>query len=640
MFTGRQLKIIELIFNNTQGIHGSKIAELLSVSSRTIRHEIGEINDRWQNECCIKSSKKSGYYFQAENIQFVRDFLFKYRNLENEDTDSEKRRYAILGLLLFDEDMELDEIGERLYVSSQTVYKDILKLQQQLKKKYGIELLNISGSYVRIIEDEHKIRELMFKIIKDEVLIKESAGTHYLKDLLPDAYDQSEYEYLLEQIKHYFNEQGVMLTDGNLIMAASAIYIAIVRNQYDYRAAEVENSGIDSNVKRLIDVLIQAQWSLYPQDMYSLNQFLHTFKLNDEKDESDISNFSIHVLDEFCQEVLDKYNFDLRTSEALYLNMLAHFEYMLRRLENEFQLLNPILDDVKKKYPYAYEISMLIVHIVYKYKNTYVQDDEISYIAIYLEHFLENVNQKLNVILISSARLSVSHILLNWLKNNFSNQLNVQTVLPIHSLASYVNENAVDLILSTNDMALHPIIPTYKINSLPSSQDQLLLNDMIHTIRISQRFREVVKKHFSPEMIKIYEDKTTFESIITDMAQKLETYNKINDAEEFAKDVLQREINYPTFVNDLFMIPHPLMTFANKTAVSVAILKKPLLKDGRSVQLIFTLAIERKQNDDVRVLFQIFKQIAANKQSMKMLIEATDNDKFLSALINLSGSIQ
>ena len=50
MFTGRQLKIIELIFNNTQGIHGSKIAELLSVSSRTIRHEIGEINDRWQNE--------------------------------------------------------------------------------------------------------------------------------------------------------------------------------------------------------------------------------------------------------------------------------------------------------------------------------------------------------------------------------------------------------------------------------------------------------------------------------------------------------------------------------------------------------------------------------------------------------------
>ena len=43
-------------------------------------------------------------------------------------------------------------------------------------------------------------------------------------------------------------------------------------------------------------------------------------------------------------------------------------------------------------------------------------------------------------------------------------------------------------------------------------------------------------------MIKIYEDKTTFESIITDMAQKLETYNKINDAEEFAKDVLQREI--------------------------------------------------------------------------------------------------
>lgn len=641
MFTGRQLNIIELIFNNSQGIHGSRIAELLSVSSRTIRHDIGEINDIWNGKCLIESSKRSGYYIHERYSTYIRDFLFSQRQESNDKFSNENRNYAIIGMLLFEEYLEIDEIAERLYLSEQTVYKEINKIQQLLKEKYSIDIVKTSYGKAWIELDEIKIREMMFKIIKDEVLMNKGAGTHHLKSLLGEAYDQSEFEYLLKQIKAYFKQKEILLTDDNLIMTVSAIYITIIRNQYDYCIVDTQHyDNIDINVQKLLEALKEAKWTIYPQDSYSLNQFLHTFKLNDLEDEDEISNFSIVVLDEFCQEVLDKYNFDLRASEVLYLNMLTHIEYMLRRLENGFQLLNPILDDVKKKYPYAYEISMLIVHIVYKYKNTYLRDDEISYIAIYLEHFLENVNQKLNILVIDSARQSITNILLNWLNNHFDNQLNVQAVLPYHSLDQYLLNHDIDLIVSTNDMSLHPVIPTFRIDSLPVSQDQNALNDLIHKIRINQRFMEVVKKHFSADLIKIYDEKTTFETVILELSKKLEKQNKINDAEEYMKDILQREINYPTFINDISMIPHPLMTYANKTAVSAALLKKPISMNGRMISLIFTLAIERKQNDDVRVLFQIFKQLASNKQSMKLLIEASNEEEFLSVLINLSGSIQ
>ena len=77
-------------------------------------------------------------------------------------------------------------------------------------------------------------------------------------------------------------------------------------------------------------------------------------------------------------------------------------------METGYEVKNPILNDIKRQYPYAYEISMLMVPIVYRYKNCFIQDDEVSYIAIFVEHFLENVNQKLKAVIISSSRFSFS----------------------------------------------------------------------------------------------------------------------------------------------------------------------------------------------------------------------------------------
>lgn len=103
--------------------------------------------------------------------------------------------------------------------------------------------------------------------------------------------------------------------------------------------------------------------------------------------ESEISSLSIQILEDFCHDVMEKYHFDLWQSKGFYDNILIHIEYMMRRLETGYEVKNPILNDIKKQYPYAYEISMLMVSIVYRYKNCYIQDDEISFIAIFVEHF-------------------------------------------------------------------------------------------------------------------------------------------------------------------------------------------------------------------------------------------------------------
>ena len=104
--------------------------------------------------------------------------------------------------------------------------------------------------------------------------------------------------------------------------------------------------------------------------------------------------------------------------------------------------------------------------------------------------------------------------------------------------------------------------------------------------------------------------------------------------------MLQREVNYPTFIGDWFMLPHPLVTFAKKTAIGVAVLKQPLKLQEKEIHLIFLLAMERKQNDQIGVLFEFFRHIALEKSAIRKLAAVETEEEFTDMLIHISNSLE
>lgn len=636
MFTGRQKKIIELIAGNVQGIYGSTIASTLQVSSRTVRNEIQTINNLWKKECRILSSNQIGYYFDDKDIHFVRDFLYQ-ESTQYHSQEDENRTISLLGMLIHKESWNIFDISEEMFLSTQSILREVQKLKRYLKKEYDVDAITVKADEVRFSLHENLLRKLLMRIMKDEVLKTDNTKIPCLKELLYEAYDQMEFTYITKMIEEYFQKKQVMLTDDCLIMVSSAIYISYVRNLTNHLIEESEPYEKDEAVAQLLDELRKADVVIMEHDEALLHNFLHIFKLNAfNEDEDEISDFSIRIFDEFCNEVMDKYNFDLRSSSFLYQNMLVHIEYMIRRLKGDYELLNPILKDVKKNYPFSYEISMLLVHIVYKYLNRYIQDDELSYIAIYIEHFVENVNQKLKVALVATPRKSVMNIIQSWLKNHFYNQIEIVEVIGQHALDEYVKKQDVEFIIALSDTIIHPKVPMYRISDFPGEIDQKQINSMIRKVRVSYRFKDILEKIFHPELLHIYEEETTFENVIDVTSKTLKAYGHIEDEKAFYDDILLREVNYPTFLNERFMIPHPLATFAKRTAVAVAIIKQPIIMDTHHIQIIFTLAIERKQNDDINVLFHFFKQIAARKEAMEMLSRVHDAQELQQVLLQLS----
>lgn len=641
MFTRRQSKILELLLNNVQGLTGTKLAEYLEVSSRTVRNEISEINRIWENGSIVKSSRQRGYFIETVDIESVRDYFLSEKHGRSEIAVSD-RGWMILGMVLKTGQADIFDIGDKLALSEPAVYKEFSRFQKKLMSEYQSELIRMSGNRLRINEDEAKLRQTLFRIIKNETQNRVHNYSWFLRTFLYDDFDEEEYGWMEKLVKEYFDSRFIQISDDGLYMAVSAVYITIVRNYQNHSApaAKATESG-NKVLTGFFDYLTAQGIKLEDGDIRILEGLLHSFKMtSDMSSESEIGTLSVQILEDFCHDVMEKYHFDLWQSKEFYDNILIHIEYMMRRLETGYEVKNPILNDVKKQYPYAYEISMLMASIIYRYKNCYIQDDEISFIAIFVEHFLENINQKLKAVIISAARFSINSIVSSWIQTNFQNQIEVETLLPKHNLEKYLKEHRVDLIISIMDTYVHPSVATFRMDGIPNQYTLTAMNALVHRIRMNYRFREMIKVYFNERFIRIYREKTEFEQVIRDLSQELKEEDCIFDVREFTEDVLQREVNYPTFIGDWFMLPHPLVTFAKKTAIGAAVLKHPLRMQEKEVQLIFLLAMERKHNEQLGVLFELFRHIAGERSAIRRLTAVETAEEFADELIQISGSLE
>ena len=230
MLTGRQSKILEILLNNVQGMTGAQLSERLEVSSRTIRNEIGEINRIWnEEESIIKASRRTGYYIEEKYQNSVREYFLTKNGSETEES-IDYRGWMILGIVLDAGETDLYTIAEKLCLSEQAVYKEIIKFRKMMMEEYRCKLIHVSAERVWEDEDERKIRQTLFRIIKNETQKGIKSYNNFLKAVLAPVFEKEIYEDLMTIIKEYFDSKNIQVSDANLYMIVSAIYITMLRN--------------------------------------------------------------------------------------------------------------------------------------------------------------------------------------------------------------------------------------------------------------------------------------------------------------------------------------------------------------------------------------------------------------------------
>lgn len=646
MFNTRQIEIIKIILRNTNGIKGDEIAREIGVSSRTIRNDISLINSSLKNNTHkVMSSNKVGYYIANEDEKkFKKLFSIQVLKEPNKELTRDERSLEIIVRCLFIGQQNIYDLSEEFFVSSQTMYSDFKYSKEKLKELYNFNNTKLSSEYIDITGTEEEIRELLFMILNDYITLRDDDLVNQVRLLVNNNFSIKEYIKLEEKIINIFLADDIILHDKALSKIVSSIYISIKRNSkgfyVDYEN-DMKKLRFEKRVPNNFMVqLIDAGFDLSIVDQVPLGNYIWGMKLDSILEEKDIvSDLTMKILDEFRNDVYEKYGLQLTNSETFSDGLEVHLEYLLRRMDYGYRLKNPLLEDIKSRYVNSYEIAILIAQKIYQHKMKYPSDDEIAYIAIHIEYFLQTNNQKLKTVIICGPDYAFNNIVESWLENNFSDSLLIIKKIPMYLLDELLSKKRIDLIVSIRNFDLSLEVPQFNIDQLPGSKDYDLIKNLIHKLIVGSKYEKVIREMFIKEFINFYEEET-IESLINKMSKDLQEKKHINNGQEFSKNILEREKIYPAAIEHGVMILQSLSSFANKSIVSVAILKKPIKYRNKKIHIIFLLAIENKLEHDVNKIFYFSKQLFLNKKALDDLISMQTGEDFLEQLIYYSKNLQ
>ncbi len=629
----RQKKLLTIILKNPKGIKGAELAEKIHVTTRTIRNDIADINMTLLNShCMIQSSKRAGYFVMKENIVKIQECLSLMDAIDSRQVASTpiERRYYLLGQVAQHSKISMYDLADMLYVSEQTVYKDAMSLIRFLKETYHFNEISISNGLIVLECDELELRSLCYRIIKDEIYLSDKLVNLHLYQLVKELYDIEELNDITDYIVNYCKGHDVSLTDRMIFVISWMMFFTFVRIQngnFLKKKMEVlhQNFALNTMLKCMLEDL---RFDFNKDDCNLLQNYIETlgFYCDDEVEVSSVE--SNEIVEEFTKQMKLKYNYDFTSIPSLYDNFRNHLNLAIKRLLVDYQLSNPLLQEVKTKYSFAYEIALLIAPILYEKYGLYMCEDEISFLALYVMPFLKMQNICVRVILVNSVLQSFTTFIENWIKQEFREYLKIVAITPLYSLQEEIKETEADLIISTTPIDFTPQLPVITISSLPGLNEKKVLEDFLEGQAAISTGMKLFREVFSKEKILFFNEDISFEDVIRQCSRNLKQQGHIFDDELFITTTLSREKIYPTHISNGVYLPHPLKNQAIRSGISIGVVKKKI--DG--IKLIFLLAQEPTINNDMIYIYNFINKIAVSEKLVKVLLEIQTPQEFMDFL--------
>ena len=262
-----------------------------------------------------------------------------------------------------------------------------------------------------------------------------------------------------------------------------------------------------------------------------------------------------------------------------FVKMLAlHLKKSIMKITYGFTIDNPILKDIKEKYPLQFEIAKRALSLISKRVHLSFPEEEVGYIAMYLSVMFERFNMqgqgRKKVAIVCSLGLGTSDFLF-WRLRNEMPELDIVEVDSAEDVLKN-NLNGVDLIVSTTPLP-QVNFPNIVVSPFLTSDERKAIREKLGIL-----------SSFSPNNVNFFnnvlDEGLMFPQISFNTS--LEVIKFMSDAlfekglvkEGFAESVIEREKNFPTGLNTVIpiAIPHTTSAFSKKEGFAIATLKEPV----------------------------------------------------------------
>ncbi len=457
----RKRKLLDYIQTQHDYITGEQLAFHLRVSSRTIRNDILEINQKLKSSGIQIISKKSfGYKLVVDDPKQL-----KMLNRSNTSflSREDRVRHIAFRLSYTDKPINLYDLQDEMFISQTTLEHDLLAFQEKYVNAYPFIKLIRSKNHISFESDERKRRSILILLYVNHWDYNSRGNTFYQYQYL----EENMINLIIEELQHFLQVNPLKMDDISIIVLNLLITITCQRVKMGYcltnKAISVPiDAKLLAATNHLLDIIEdKLSLSLPEFERNEIYVYIYSGQLLDASKLSfgTVSHYFtpaiIRLTDEYLLKVKNIFELDLSGIEDFYITILQYFRYLSLPI-HYLNVMEQQVNRVRLDMHIEYEIAYLIQDLSLEFLGRFLNDTELTYLAFCISGALESYNRhlpKLKTVICCHMNLPASWSLKQKLLTHFHDSIDITALIPIHYKDIYPF-NDVDLIITTADKTI------------------------------------------------------------------------------------------------------------------------------------------------------------------------------------------
>lgn len=603
------------------------------VSKRTIQNDLSylmRISPR--KGFTFHTKRGSGYLLEITNEELFKDFMETLN--EGVSFHVKERPSQILAYLAIQTGyISMDNIADTFQVSK-TLVKHDMKDVETLANSYHFELERRTHYGIRLHYDLTSFKKYLVEEYLNQNVFIQTAVNDVVKE-----FDDIEQKFIRQ-----LNKEGLKINYNELLNVTE--YLKIVVYIANRQSEKKEEFVFDKNdeIHRIVEFLIGTLEKKYSIELNtkSINEVLDVLQKNIKREIGSISftDYLEEDIEVFIKRIDETYNTKFFEDEDFKKMLLTHVSLLIDRLHNKISYQNPLANELNITYPMMFNIAIQFCDMLHEKYNVEVTFDEIGFVAM---HFATHMEKEKQGKLLSYNRIGIvcssgggsAYMIKIQIESLFPNA-DVQTFsfLQQEQLQAYQP----DLIFTVMPLSQEIKAPIIYIKELLDDKDLIKIRQILQCEEYDPytlvQDNPMYYSFFSKEFFKVIEA-DSYEDVIRMMGQELE--DKGYGKKGYTDLIFERESYVSTIYMNGVCIPHPIETDAIKNMISVAILKKPFVQNGKEVKIVFMICLKKDQIEMYKVITKKLYRLMQKNKYVEMMTKVNSFEEMMSIMKEIGG---
>lgn len=615
------------------GASSKELAEHFSVSTRTVRKYVNACNAAMGGAARIEFDRRgangAGYYVTVSDRDRYESWRHETSLLLRDavpETTEERVRFLLNILLMQSGWITRERLAEILYVSPASV-TSLIKRVEEILAQFSLSLERRPRYGMRVVGSEISRRVCWASVVVKELDTQPgerrelSVSDHLAYRLTLDRIDRCVSAVLEETGFHIskFSYENLLVHIGvALLRIQEGCYVPMAleqaaQSQYasEYPVAE----RIARSLERDFDVAVPEEEVAYIAIHLAGKQIV-TFDPDAEAAGNVISDDVWNVTSQILEHIWDAFRIDLRGDVELRMNLAQHIMPLSVRLHYHLTAANPMIAEIKTRYPFAYAMALEASAVLGERYDTEVSDDETGYIALSLALALERQKSglpKKNILVVCASGHGSARLLEYRCRQEFGDCINrIETCDAQH--VSRVDFSDIDYVFTTVPLSAKLPVPVREVKFFLDDTNVSLIRDLLQR----SEARGGILHYFDPELFMAHVRAADKDEVLVRMCDLAAAHREVD--RDFRSLVMEREAAAPTAFGGLVAIPHPSRAACDSSFVCVCLLDAPVEWNGNEVRAVFLLSIARQPDADLEAFYDRLSDVIFDSQSIRRLL--------------------